>query len=231
MKTQLFHTLQDLRRRHQPGAVVTNPLSGDQALVTADEQQGALMLGDEALTRVRQMLGEDVSGSIDGLFVRVYGPPWSMVLIGAVHIAQALAPMAALAGFEVTVIDPRSAFATSARFPGVTLIADWPNEALQRIPPTARTAVISLTHDPKIDDVGLIEALRSPAFFIGALGSTRTHARRKDRLREAGFTDEQLARIAAPVGLDLGGRLPGEIAVAVIAEAVGVRRGRRRQRP
>jgi xanthine dehydrogenase accessory factor len=231
MKIALFHALQEFRGRPCPVALVTELISGRQSLVTADEWLGDLVLPEEMLAGVRRMLAGDESGSLDGLFVRVYGLPWVMVAIGAVHITQALAPMAALAGFRVTVIEPRRAFARPERFTGVTLVNDWPDEALQRIPLTARTAVVSLTHDPKIDDVGLIAALRSPAFFIGALGSTRTHAKRKARLREAGFGDNELARIAAPVGLDLGGRLPGEIAAAISAELVGARHGRRRERP
>jgi xanthine dehydrogenase accessory factor len=231
MKPEIFHALQDYRQRHQPVAVVTDPASGAQALIGEHGISGDLPLADERLAAVQRMIAEDTSGNLDELFVRVYGPPWSLVLIGAVHIAQALAPMGVLAGFTVTVIDPRRAFATAERFPGIQVINDWPNEVLAANPPNSRTAVVTLTHDPKIDDVGLIPALRSPAFFIGALGSTRTHSKRRGRLLEAGFSEEDLKRIAAPVGLDLGGRLPGEIAAAVIAEVIGVRHGRRRQRP
>lgn len=231
MKREIFHALQDYRQRHQPVAVVTDPASGAQALVGDHGISGDLPLAGERLAAVQRMIAEDTSGNLDEVFVRVYGPPWSLVLIGAVHIAQALAPMGVLAGFVVSVIDPRRAFATAERFPGIQVINDWPNEVLAANPPNSRTAVVTLTHDPKIDDVGLIPALRSPAFFIGALGSTRTHSKRRGRLLEAGFSEEDLKRIAAPVGLDLGGRLPGEIAAAVIAEVIGVRHGRRRQRP
>ncbi len=231
MKSKLFRSLQAFRTAQCPVAVVTDRVSGAQALVTAGQVSGDLALAEGTLLGIRGMLAGDASGEVDGLLVRVYGPPWTLVLVGAVHIAQALAPMAALAGFAVKVIDPRRAFATELRFPGVELIVDWPNDVLAASPPNARTAVVTLTHDPKIDDVGLIAALRSPAFFIGALGSNRTHARRKARLAEAGFGEADIARIAAPVGLDLGGRLPGEIAASIVAEIVGVRHGRPRQRP
>lgn len=231
MKIDLFRDLQELRARLHPAAVVTDPASGAQALVTGENISGTLDLSEAVAAQVRQMLHEDASASFEGLFVRVYGPPWSLLLIGAVHISQALAPMAGMAGFAVTVIDPRGAFATPERFPGVDLVSEWPQKALAALPPTERTAVVTLTHDPKIDDPGLIAALRSPAFFIGALGSARTHNQRKERLASGGFTADQIARIAGPVGLDLGARSPGEIAVSVLAEIVGARHGRRRVRP
>ncbi len=158
--------------------------------------------------------------------VNPYNPPQRMALVGAVHIAQALAPMAAQAGFEVTVIDPRRAFATEARFPDVHLDPRWPDEAFAERAPDTRTAVVTLTHDPKIDDPALAAALESDAFYIGALGSRRTHAARRERLAERGFDESATGRIHAPVGLDLGGRAPAEIAVSVLAEAIGVlRRG------
>jgi xanthine dehydrogenase accessory factor len=141
------------------------------------------------------------------------------VVIGAVHIAQYLAPMAALAGFEVIVIDPRQAFASEARFPGVTLVTEWPGPALARIGLDAHTAVVTLTHDPKLDDPALCAALQSPVFYVGALGSTRTHAKRIERLREQGLA-ELAPRIHAPVGLDLGGRAAAEIAVSVLAQVI-----------
>jgi xanthine dehydrogenase accessory factor len=134
--------------------------------------------------------------------------------------------MAGLAGYAVTIVDPRQAFATAARFPGVALDGGWPDEALRRLAPDARTAVVALTHDPKLDDPALSVALRSPAFYVGALGSRRTQARRREQLREAGVTDEELARLRAPIGLDLGGREPEEIALAILAEVQAVRHGR-----
>jgi xanthine dehydrogenase accessory factor len=135
-----------------------------------------------------------------------------------VHIAQSLVPMAAIAGYAVTVVDPRGAFATDARFPGVTLATDWPDDALTALDPDRRTAIVTLTHDPKLDDPALHVALRSPAFYIGALGSRRTHARRVERLREAGFNDKEIGRIHAPIGLDIGAVSPAEISISILGQ-------------
>jgi xanthine dehydrogenase accessory factor len=151
-------------------------------------------------------------------FVHVHNPPLRMVIVGAVHIAQALVPMARIAGHDVTVIDPRPAFGAAARFPGVEILDDWPDEALARLGPDARTAVVTLTHDPKLDDPAIRAALGSDVFYLGCLGSSRTHAKRVARLEEAGFPAGQIARIHAPVGLDIGARGPAEIAVSVLAE-------------
>jgi xanthine dehydrogenase accessory factor len=178
------------------------------------------------------MLLQSTSGVMEDdaspLFVRSYGAPWSLVLVGAVHIAQFLAPMARLAGYDVTLIDPRRAFASPHRFPGLALRVGWPDEVMAGEPPGRQTAVVTLTHDPKIDDPALFAALRSKAFYVGALGSSRTHARRVERLSAGGLAMTDIARIAAPVGLDLGGRAPAEIAVAVLAEVIGARYGRQR---
>jgi xanthine dehydrogenase accessory factor len=202
-------------------------LNGDgQSLVTAEETHGDLGLPLSVIAAARTALRSDRSGPVEAdggrYFIRVYNPPLRMAVIGAVHIAQALAPMAALAGYEVTVIDPRQAFATEARFPGVRLVPDWPDEALGALRPDRRTAVVTLTHDPKLDDPALEVALRSDAFYIGALGSTRTQAKRLHRLQELGFNQEQLGRIHGPIGLKLGGRAPAEIAIAILAEATHV---------
>jgi xanthine dehydrogenase accessory factor len=174
-------------------------------------------------------LSADKSGVVeDGgrrYFLNVYNPPLRMIVVGAVHIAQPLARMAALAGYEVVIVDPRRAFATAERFPGVTLIGDWPDDALTELAPDVRTAVVTLTHDPKIDDPALTEALNSEAFYVGALGSTRTHAKRLQRLRDKGFDERALGRIHGPVGLDIGALSPAEIAVSIIAEITQVRRG------
>lgn len=151
-------------------------------------------------------------------FVAVHNPPLRLVVVGAVHICQPLLIMARAAGFDVTVIDPREAFASERRFPGTHLVHDWPDQALVAHGLDARTAVVTLSHDPKIDDPALDAALRSPVFYIGALGSTRTHAKRVDRLTQAGFSATQLARIDAPIGLDIGARSPAEIAVAILAQ-------------
>lgn len=151
-------------------------------------------------------------------FVAIHNPPLRMIVVGAVHIAQALLPMARLAGYDVTLIDPRQAFGSAARFPGETILNDWPDEALAALSPDARTAVVMLTHDPKIDDPAILGALESRCFYLGCLGSTRTHAKRLARLWEQGVAEDRIARIHAPVGLDIGARSPAEIAVSILAE-------------
>jgi xanthine dehydrogenase accessory factor len=168
----------------------------------------------------RQPFDADRSGFRDGgpRFVWVSNPPLRLAVVGAVHIAQPLAEMARLAGYDVTLIDPREAFASDARFPGQSLVHDWPDAALAAYGLDHRTAVVTLTHDPKLDDPALLAALRAPVFYIGALGSSRTHAKRVARLHEAGLAEDEIARIDAPIGLDIGARSPAEIAVAVMAE-------------
>ena len=151
-------------------------------------------------------------------FVAILNPPLRMIVVGAVHIAQALLPMARLAGYDVTLIDPRDAFGSAARFPGETVLHDYPDEVMPGLAPDPRTAVVTLTHDPKIDDPAIRAALGSPCFYLGCLGSTRTHAKRLDRLRAAGVPEEAIARIHAPVGLDIGARTPAEIAVSILAQ-------------
>ncbi len=160
----------------------------------------------------------DRSGFEEDVFIAIHNPPLRMAVIGAVHIAQPLMQMARLAGYDAVLIDPREAFGSAARFPGETIVHDWPDAALAAHGLDARTAVVTLTHDPKLDDPAIMAALRSDVFYLGCLGSTRTHAKRVVRLTEAGFTEADIARIHAPVGLDIGARSPAEIAVAVMAE-------------
>jgi len=163
---------------------------------------------------------------IDGVswFLNVFNAPPRLYVVGAVHIAQPLSHMAAMAGFDVVVIDPRTAFATGERFPGLHLVTAWPDEALADLPLDSRTAVVTLTHDPKLDDPALRAALAAPCFFIGALGSRKTHAARCERLKADGFADVQIARIRGPVGLDIGAISPAEIAISVMAELVATLR-------
>lgn len=187
---------------------------------------------DEVLREAARRAAEDASSGIveragGHVFLRVYAPPVRLVIVGAVHVAQALAAMARASGFHVVVVDPRRAFATDERFPGTRLVHAWPDEALADLTLDHRTAVVTLTHDPKLDDPALETALESPAFYVGALGSTRTHGRRLERLREAGVADPVLERIHGPVGLDIGARTPGEIAVSVLAEVVAELHGGR----
>ncbi|WP_406600646.1 XdhC family protein [Thermohalobaculum sediminis] len=151
-------------------------------------------------------------------FVAIHNPPLRLAIVGAAHIAQPLTLMARVAGYDVTVIDPREAFASESRFPGEAISHDWPDEALAAHGLDLRTAVVTLSHDPKIDDPALRAAIRSDVFYIGALGSTRTHAKRVERLRGAGFTDAEIARIEAPIGLDIGSKSPAEIAIAILAQ-------------
>ena len=151
-------------------------------------------------------------------FVAVHNPPLRMIIVGAVHIAQPLVMMARACGYAPTLIDPRGAFGSAERFPGETIVDDWPDAAMAALKPDARTAVVTLTHDPKLDDPAIMAVLRSDIFYLGCLGSTRTHAKRVARLQEAGFTDAEIARIHAPVGLDIGGRHPAEIAVSIMAQ-------------
>lgn len=154
----------------------------------------------------------------DGRFIAIHNPPLRLIIVGAVHIAQALLAVARTCGYDCTLIDPRSAFGSAARFPDETIVEDWPDEALAALAPDARTAIVTLTHDAKLDDPAIRFALRAPVFYLGCLGSTRTHAKRVDRLREAGFTEAEIARIHAPVGLDIGAKTPAEIAVSVMAQ-------------
>lgn len=188
----------------------------------ADPASGEL--GSAFGEAAQQALAANRSGTatIEGqeVFVRVFAPAPRMLIIGAVHIAQHLSTVASLAGFSVTVIDPRQAFATTARFPHTTLLQQWPDKALQELGLDAHTAVVALTHDAKLDEPALIAALRSEAFYVGALGSRKTHAARLERLQAAGLEAAQMQRIRAPIGLDLGGRAPAEIAIAIAAEAI-----------
>ncbi len=160
----------------------------------------------------------------DGRFVAIHNPPLRMVVVGAVHIAQALVPMARIAGFDPVIVDPRAAFGSEARFPGETIVDEWPDEAIQQIGLDARTALVLLTHDPKLDDPALHIALKSNVFYIGALGSTRTHGKRVERLTDAGFSEAEIARIHGPVGLDIGAASPSEIAVSIMGEMLRVLR-------
>lgn len=200
--------------------VLADAMAARQAgAVTLDAKTGAMMgasYGDGGTA-------SELSGD-ETVFTFRHVPPRRLFVIGGVHITQFLAPMARQAGYDVVVIDPRAVFNTEARFPGLRQLTAWPDEALAELPPDERTAIVTLTHDPKIDDPGLLAALASKAFYIGCLGSRRTHAARCDRLREAGFSDSDLARLHGPVGLDIGARTPAEIAVSILAQMIAVER-------
>lgn len=235
MKRDILDRLLAAKTAGRPVALVTDLGSGLQTLVFEDAVHGGFALADERLEEVRRHLRQDRSGIIgdlqdeDGerLFVQIHNPPVRLLIVGAVHIAQALAPIAARTGYAVTVVDPRGAFATAERFPGVALDNRWPDEALAALKPDARTAVVTLTHDPKLDDPALIAALRSPAFYVGALGSKRTHAQRLDRLRDEGLSEAEVKRIRGPVGMSIGAVTPAEIAISIVAQITCVRRGER----
>ncbi|KIT18064.1 XdhC family protein [Jannaschia aquimarina] len=180
--------------------------------LSTDLETGETEVTEDVAARTR----EEKSGLEGERFVTLFAPPLRLAVVGGVHIAQALVPMARIAGYAVTVIDPREAFASEARFPDTTLTHDWPDEAMAAFAPDARSAVVLLTHDPKLDDPALRIALNSPAFYVGALGSTRTHAKRVARLTEAGLEAALLDRLDAPVGLDIGARTPAEIAISIL---------------
>lgn len=209
-----------VRDRAEKRAVVlaTRLTDGIQKLVYPHEKQEENWL----IKAVSQVLASDRGAVVEGpdgdWFLNPFNPPLRLILVGAVHIAQPLALIGSLAGYDVTVVDPRTSFASAERFPDVALVTDWPDEAMAALAPDARTAIVTLTHDPKLDDPALHAALRSPAFYVGSLGSKKTHAARVARLAEAGFTEDEIARIHGPVGLSIGAKSPAEIAISIMAE-------------
>jgi len=207
---ELIARLTEARARRRPVVYAVRPETWERRLIEGPD--------DPLWDRARARLASDQSGFDDEWFLAAHNPPLRMAVVGAVHIAQALAPMARLAGYDVAVVDPREAFASAARFPDARLMADWPDEALGEFGLDTRTAVVTLTHDPKLDDPAIMAALRSEVFYLGCLGSKRTHAKRVDRLREAGFSEADLGRIHAPVGADIGAKTPAEIAVSILAQ-------------
>jgi xanthine dehydrogenase accessory factor len=217
MKADVLQSLLTARKERRPVALITQLDGGQQRLVPREAAATDVLAGvlDEAF-RFDQ---SGVHRATDGeYFVNVYNPPLRMVIVGAVHIAQAVIPFAEAAGYDVTVIDPRGAFATGARFPNIALHAEWPDEIIPKIGLDQRTALLALTHDPKIDDPALTAAVNSEVFYIGALGSKKTHASRLERLKAKGFTEAQLARIHGPIGIPIGAKGPAEIAISIMAE-------------
>lgn len=223
MTPDMLATLDAAKRSGRPVVLATRLPDGAQHLLPDGSLPPAL---NQAAA---DALRDDASGTVkvgnEDWFLHVYNPRLRLIVVGAVHIAQALVPFAAQCGFAVTVVDPRRSFASDERFPDVTVTTDWPDEAMDALRPDARTAVVTLTHDPKLDDPALDRALKSPAFYIGALGSRRTHAARLKRLRELGHTDAAMTRIKGPVGLNIEAVTAPEIALSIIAEIVAVRRG------
>jgi xanthine dehydrogenase accessory factor len=219
MRLDLLKTLNEERAARRPTVLVTDVASAAQRLV-----RGADIAGDPMADILDAALRSGKSQTVEhegkAYFLTVQAPPVRILCIGAVHISQALAPMAKLAGFDVTIVDPRTAFATPERFPDVPLIAEWPDVALRDMQLDRYTGMCLLTHDPKIDDPALIAALKGACFYIGALGSRKTHQRRLERMRAAGIAETELSRIHAPIGLDIGSVSPAEIAIAVLGEII-----------
>ena len=212
------------------GSVMPEALLSDLVLARDARVPVAYVTGPDGRRLERQ--GHDARFRMDrsgfeedgATFVAIHNPPLRLIIVGAVHIAQALVPMARIAGYDPLLIDPRESFGSETRFPGETVVQDWPDEGVRAFGLDARSALVLLTHDPKLDDPALIEALRSEVFYIGALGSTRTHAKRVARLQEAGFSEAEIARIHGPIGLDIGAAGPSEIAVSILAEMTRVLR-------
>jgi xanthine dehydrogenase accessory factor len=217
VKIDILKALNTERAARRAAVVVTHQESGDQRLVTQDTIASDPLkdLLEAHLRSGKSGMEENAEGKV---FLTVHVPPIKLIAIGAVHISQALAPIAALLGYDVTIVDPRTAFASPERFPGVKVIAEWPDTALPPLGIDRYTAFVALTHDPKVDDPALLHALERECFYIGALGSRKTHGRRLERLKGQGASEEALARIHAPIGLPIGAISPPEIAVAIMGE-------------
>lgn len=226
MKQEILSRLIDDQESKRAVALATDLDSGSQTLVYGDDADGPDASNGDVVAAARGAMQDDRSKIYEigdrRIFVEVFNPAKRLLIVGAVHIAQPLSRMASVAGYDVTVIDPRSSFATDERFPGISLNGEWPDDAMRALDPDRRTAVVTLTHDPKLDDPGLEVALRSDAFYIGALGSRKTHAGRVERLKAAGYTDAEIRRIHAPVGLAIGAVSPAEIAVSILAQITEV---------
>jgi xanthine dehydrogenase accessory factor len=227
MQAKTLAALQSARAKRRAVTLATRLSDAAEALVYLDTADGALAADVAIVAAARRAMavGRSETVEIGGekVFLNVYVPPPRLIIVGAVHIAQSLAPMATMLEFDVTVVDPRGAWATANRFPGVKVIQDWADEAFQAMGLDVSTAVVTLTHDPKLDDPALEAALKSDVFYIGALGSRRTHAKRKERLAEVGITEEQFARVHGPIGLNIGAKSPAEIAVSILGQIIEVR--------
>jgi xanthine dehydrogenase accessory factor len=227
MQAKTLAALQEARSQRRAVTLATRLSDAAEALIYLDAADGPLAADSAIVAAARRAMEVGKSETVDiggqKIFLNVYVPPPRLIVVGAVHIAQSLAPMATMLEFDVTVVDPRGAWATAQRFPGVNVIQDWADEAFQAMGLDSSTAVVTLTHDPKLDDPALEAALKSDAFYVGALGSRRTHAKRKERLAEVGITDEQFARIHGPVGLNIGAKSPAEIAISILGQIIEVR--------
>jgi len=217
MKIDILAALNTERQARGAAIVITDTATGTQRLVKAADVAKDPLRAElaERLRTGKSGMAETAEGRV---FFTVYVPAPQLVITGAVHISQALAPIGQMLGYDVTIVDPRTAFASIERFPDIKVIAEWPDTALPPLNVDRYTAFVALTHDPKIDDPALTHALKRDCFYIGALGSRKTHARRVERLKQQGFSDADIARIAAPIGLDIGAVSPAEIAVAIMAQ-------------
>ena len=228
MKSDVLSTILRAKRAKVPVALLTQLRTGEQIVVGLVSAPDDTEIDPAAIRRSRELLAEDRSGRFDSasgsVFIQVFNPPFKLILVGAVHIAQPLAHLGSLAGYEVLIIDPRGAFAEAERFAGLGVDARWPDLALAEDTADRRTALVTLTHDPKLDDSALDWALRSLAFYIGALGSRKTHESRLDRLAQRGFAAADRARIHGPVGLSIGAVTPAEIAISIMAQIIQARR-------
>jgi xanthine dehydrogenase accessory factor len=232
MKLELLKQMNEAQRQRRACVLVTKLSDGSQRFV-AGERADDDILAEDIEAALRAGKSGTVEREGESYFLKVQVPPVRLVMIGAVHISQALCPIARIAGLDPIVIDPRTAFASPERFPETTVIAEWPDEALEERPLDRFTAICLLTHDPKIDDRALTRALKAECFYIGALGSRKTHAKRLERMRTEGFGEEAFARIHAPIGLDIGAVSPAEIAVSIAGEIVAALRKKplRSERP
>ena len=222
MKTEILDQLLHAQEEKKPVVLATDLVTGYQGLIYYTSATGPLSQSPLILEAGRSALEKDKTGivktGLDEIFFHVFNPPLRMLLVGAVHIAQPLSRISLVSGYDVTIIDPRESFASPERFPEITLVHEWPDDGLNNLDIDRRTAIVTLTHDPKLDDPALAVAIRSEAFYIGALGSKRTHSSRLERLRNEGFNDLEINRIKGPVGLKIGAVSPAEIAVSIIAE-------------
>jgi len=222
MKKNILKTIIHNQKAKTPFALLTNIRSGEQTEIYHKDAVGPEAQNSELLEVSRRNIQDNRNGIIPEsngeFFLHVFNPPLRLAIVGAVHIAQPLTQIATIAGYDVIVVDPRESFATAARFPNTTIMTEWPDDAMEEINIDSRTAIVTLTHDPKLDDPALFKAVKSDAFYIGALGSKKTHASRVDRMRSEGVNELEINRIHGPVGLNLNAVSPAEIAISILAE-------------
>lgn len=226
MEVALLKELQLARQEKRQVVLATNLNSNVSTILYPFEVSKTNQLIEEARLALARDKPKEIETEDGPVFLNIFNPPLRMFIVGAVHIAQKLAPMAAAASYDVTVIDPRRSFGSDFRFPGITLDDRWPDDALKDLAPDRRSAVVTLTHDAKLDDPALETVLKTDAFYIGSLGSNRTKAKRHDRLVRAGFNESDISRIHGPVGLDIGAQSPAEIAISIMAELTATLRGK-----